>query len=145
MEIILYLLFWASLLVLYLFAFPIVMLVTSYNYNNENVKNVINFGVLGFFIGASQLALLYQLIDLPILKQIRKIEGKNRGLIDSSRFIIVKKRRIMSILIISVSVQLILGQVSNAINQESSALSIIITAFINVMVNAMSWSLILLF
>lgn len=37
---------------LYVLGFPIIMLFAAYNYADENIKNLVNFGTLGFYLGA---------------------------------------------------------------------------------------------
>ena len=36
----------------YVIAFPLLMVFAGYNYDNKNVRNFVNFGTLGFYLGA---------------------------------------------------------------------------------------------
>jgi len=132
-----------TLLAIYIIAVPILLLLAAYNYDNKNVKNVVNFSILGVYLGAGQLAIIYQMIDLPILREIKELEGQNKGLVNSSEFVIVNKRRIFWTLSSSAVIQIICGQVLNALDINFSHLSIIITSLLNLGANAIFWFMIL--
>jgi len=134
--------FSTKLIVYILFVYilgPLALLFAGNAYKKEIIRSVLNFGVLGCIQGIAQVLVLYHLIDVPILNRIKEVEGKNRGLINPSSFVVINKTNILGMIVFSCGVQIISGLIIKAADITVNGNCILISSLITAAINGLLW------
>jgi len=133
-----------SLYILIVYAFiPLSLLFGAFHYENDTIKATLNFGILGCIQGIVQVLLLYHLIDVPILTKITEIEGRNKGLIDASRYLVINKLNALGIVSISVGVQIAAGIIIKFNEVKVDEITILCSSLVTTAINGLLWFLLI--
>jgi len=135
----------AGAFIFYFMILPIILLFGAFNYDSQRLKAFLNNSILGFYLGATQIALLYQMIDLPILLKVHEMEGKHSGLIKAREYMVLTKKMIIYILVTSTGFQCAIGQVVTSLDVDFAPWLIVISCWINILLNAGIYFAMLLF
>jgi len=109
-------------------AFPVAVMFGAHDYKNYLVRTVLNFGLLGILTGVAQVLLIYYSVDVPIQKRIDQIEGTNKGLFEASKYLILNKFMIASILLVNFGAQIGVGLIEHEQGIDSNALAVSVGA-----------------
>jgi len=92
---------------------PVGLLFGAHDYDEKSILANLNFCLLGAIQSFVEIVYLYKLIDLPIKKKVREIEGRNKGLINLKKYIVISPLNIAAIIAFSAGLQLLAGNFMN--------------------------------
>ena len=120
---------------------PLALQFGAFDYHNDIIRAVLNFGLLGFLQGIVQTFLLYHLIDVPILTKITEIEGKNKGLIDPSKYLTINKCNAVLMISFSTGMLIVAGVVIRQLNLNLTEINILLSILCITVFNGVIWLL----
>jgi len=109
---------------------PLTLLFAAHDYQNEELLVNLNFGILGLFQGCLEILYLYKLIDVPIKRKVREIEGRNKGLINLKNFVIISPWSIAIILVLGAGIQIGAGNFMKGLDITIGPTQILVSSII---------------
>ena len=141
-----------ALACLFLFAFaliyagiPLLLLFGAHDYGKSKILANLNFGLLGLFQGLTEVAFLYEIIDKPIRKKIREIEGVGNRLIDINDYVVINVISTIILLIFSAGTQMVAGNALQTLEFETGPKEILVTCFMTTILKGIIVTSIIIF
>lgn len=123
---------------------PTLLFLGAHDYGDKTVLGFVNFGILGAFQGLTEIVLLYELIDAPIRKYIKEVEGSS-GLINIKRFVMIRKRNFVLIILYSAGLQIGSGMLMTSVDIKVEPKSILASCLFITGIKGIIWFIVILF
>ena len=124
---------------------PFLLLFGAHDYQKSKILANLNFGLLGLFQGLTEVAFLYEIIDRPIRKKIREIEGKGNRLIDINDYVVINIISTIILLIFSAGTQIFAGNALQILAFKTGPKEILVTCFITTILKGIIVTIIIIF